>query len=150
MDNSGRVSDITSSIAQTVGTKTIAIGSIVGVSLSISRPLGNMDNSGRVSDITSSSGITSSNSRGSRSSKTSNVSAGRGAVGSISSGIANTIGVSSISSIAQTKSSIAQTVGTKTIAIGSIVGISISISHGTSGQTENSQELVHVDCFSWC
>merc|ERR1719147_593493 len=120
------VSPIGSSIAQTIGTSiaetSIAIGSVVGISLSLSLSLGDMDNSGRVGDIPPSSSIASS--KGGESSRGETI--GVGSVGT-------SVGVAGIAS--------------KAIAVGSVVGVSIGLSHGASGQTHNSQELVHVECF---
>merc|ERR1719147_88278 len=68
------VSSIGSSITQTIGTSitetSIAIGSVVGISLSLSLSLGDMDYSPRVGSIPSSSSIASSKGRDSGRGKT--------------------------------------------------------------------------------
>merc|ERR1711937_1000814 len=138
------VSSIGSSIAQTISTSiaetSIAIGSVVGISLSLS--LGDMDNSGRVGDIPPSSSIASSKGGESSRGKTIDADSSRGAHASVASSVAETIGVGSVGTSVGVAS-----IASKAIAIGSVVGVSISLSHGASGQTHNSQELVHVECF---
>merc|ERR1739838_1064676 len=99
ISSSIRISSI-SGIAKTSISKTsIRISTIkesrVSLSISLGLTLSDMDNTGRVGNITSSTGISSGYGRDSSGSKTSDVSAGRGAVGSISSK-AKTISKSSI------------------------------------------------------
>jgi len=120
------VSSIGSSIAQTIGTSiaetSIAIGSVVGISLSLSLSLGNMNNTPRVGGIPSSSSIASSNSRESSRGKTIDIDCSRGAHASIASSIAKTIGEASVGS----SIGIASIRSNARIAIGSIVRVSIS------------------------
>jgi len=103
---------ITSISMSSIAKTSISISSIkesrVSLSISLGFTLGDMDNTGRVGNITSSTGISSGYGRDSSGSKTSDVSAGRGAVGSISSK-AKTISKSSIAitGIAKTMTSIA-------------------------------------------
>merc|ERR1712128_372688 len=88
-----------------------------------------MDNSSRVGNISASTSIASSNSGHS--------SRGISYIGTINT---STIGTSSINTSA---------IGTRdwkaSIAICGIVRVGFGLSHGTSGQTYDSQELVHVD-----
>merc|ERR1711892_391834 len=91
-----------------------------------------MDNSGRVGDITSSTSISTSNSGDSSGSKTSNVGAGRGAVGSISSSIR----ISSISGIAKTSISISSIKESR---------VSLSLSFGfTLGDMDNTGRVGNI------
>merc|ERR1711937_346220 len=126
------VSPIGSSITQTIGSSiaetSIAIGSVVGISLSLSLSLGDMDNSGRVGDIPPSSSIASSKGGESSRGKTIDADSSRGAHASVSSSVAETIGVGSVGTSVG-----AASVASKAITIGSVVGVSISLSHGASG-----------------
>merc|ERR1719147_369474 len=140
------VSSIGSGITQAIGTSiaetSIAIGSVVGISLSFSLSLGDVDNSGRVGDIPSSSSIASSKGGESSRGETIDADGSRGAHASVASSVAETIGVGSVG----TSVGVAG-IASKAIAIGSVVGVSIGLSHGASGQTHNSQEFVHVEYF---
>merc|ERR1712045_682721 len=124
----------TIAIAKTVTSKVVGISLSLG--LGISRPLGDVDDSSRVGNISASTGITSNNSGDGSGGDTSNAN-GVSSVGhSIASSIGSSIGVggSCIASIAQAK----------TIAIGTIVGISISLSLDDR-ETNHNSKLVHVE-----
>merc|ERR1739838_185745 len=73
-----------------------AISQNVGISLSLSLPLGDMDDSGRVGDVTSSTGVSSSDSRDGSRGKASNVHGSRGG----HTGVAGSIG-GSVTSVAK-------------------------------------------------
>jgi len=79
----------TSISVTSISVSSISVGSIKEsrVSLGLSLTLGNMDNSSGVGDITASTSISTGNSGDGSRSKTSDVGAGRWAVGSISSSI---------------------------------------------------------------
>merc|ERR1719147_437353 len=111
------VSPIGSSRAQTIGTS-IAIGSVVGISLSLSLSLGDMDNSGRVGDIPPSSSIASSKGGESSRGETIDADSSRGAHASVASSVAETIGVGSVGTSVGVAS-----VASKAITIGSVVGV---------------------------
>merc|ERR1719147_159124 len=89
------VCSIGSSITQTIGTSiaetSIAIGSVVGISLSLSLSLGDMNNTPRVGGIPSSSSIASSNSRESGRGETIDIDCSRVTHTGIASSIAKTI-----------------------------------------------------------
>merc|ERR1719147_79185 len=138
-----------STIDTSIGVSTIgrvSISTIECISISLSLPLGNMDNTSRVGNISSSSSISSSKGGDSSGGKAIDVNSSRGAHTGIASSIAKTIGVSSIGTIETSSIGVSTTIEAR-ISIGSIVGVSFSISHGTSGQNNNSQELVHVEYF---
>jgi len=119
----------TSISVTSISVSSISVGSIKEsrVSLGLSLTLGNMDNSSGVGDITSSTSISTSNSGDGSGSKTSDVGAGRWAVGSISSGIR----ITSISGISKTVSGIrisSMSIPKTSISVTSISVTSISIS----------------------
>ena len=103
-----------SGIAQTIGT-------IEGISISLSLPLGNMDNSGRVGNIASSTSIGSSNSGDSSRGKSGNVHRGRRRDTSVASSVGGSI--ASISGVAKTISGI--TCVAEASAIAKEVGVSL-------------------------
>merc|ERR1712045_132592 len=120
----------TIAVAKTITSKVVGISLSLG--LSISGPLGDVDNSSRVGNISASTGITSNNSGDGSGGDTSNANGVSGVGHSIGSSIG--VGGSGIASIAQAK----------TIAIGTIVGISISLSLDDS-ETNHNSKLVHVE-----
>merc|ERR1711892_871878 len=152
--NSGiGVSSIGTSIGTSNRESSIAIGGIVGFSLGLGLSLGHMDNSSRVGNIPASTSIASSNSGNSSRGQTIDAHRGRGAQTGITSSKAKAIGISSVGTIS-TSTINTGTINTGTIdtsnwktsiAICCIVWISFGLSHGTSGQTYDSQELVHLD-----
>merc|ERR1712045_700584 len=124
----------TIAVAKTVTSKVVGIS--ISLGLGISRPLVDVDDSSRVDNISASTGITSNNSGDGSGGDTSNANGVSGVGHSIASSIGSSIGVggSGIASIAQAK----------TIAIGTIVGISISLSLDDS-ETNHNSKLVHVE-----
>merc|ERR1712176_794949 len=112
-----------STIESTIAVSKTVTSKVVGISLSlglgISRPLGDMDDSSRVGNISASTGITSNHSGDGSGGDTSNANSVSGVGHSIASGIGSSIGVGG--------SGIASVAKAKTIAIGTIVGISISL-----------------------
>merc|ERR1711962_1265071 len=120
-----------SGIAQTIGT-------IEGISISLSLPLGNMDNSSRVGDIASGTSIGSSNSGKSSRGESSNVHRGGGGNASIASSVGGS--VASISGVAKAIS------GVTSVAEASPVAkeVGVSLSSGCSSKEESGKELVHV------
>ena len=113
-----------SSVAQTVGT-------IEGISISLSLPLGNMDNSGRVGNIASSTGIGSSNSGDSSRGKSGNVHRGRRRDTSVASSVGGSI--ASVSGVAKAISGI--TCIAEASAIAKEVGVSLG--SGCSSKEES-------------
>merc|ERR1712020_287105 len=97
-----------SSVSQSGVSKTVS-SSVVGISLSLSLPLGDMNGSSRVSDITSSSSVKSSDSRDSSRGQVSDVHRGRGRHTGISSSMVDAISESSVS-----QTSVSQTVSVST------------------------------------
>jgi len=120
-----------SSVAQTVGT-------IEGISISISLPLGNMDDSSRVGNIASSTSIGSSNSGKSSRGESSNVHRGRRRDASVAGSVGGSI--ASISGVAKAISGI--TCIAEASAIAKEVGVSLG--SGCSGKEDSGKELVHV------
>merc|ERR1712123_277672 len=122
-----------------------------------------MDNSSRVGNIPASTSISASNCGNSSRGEAIDAHRGRGAQTGVTSGKAKTIGISSVGTIStstintstiSTSSIHTSTINTSTIgtsdwktsiAICGIVRVSFGLSHGTSGQTYDSQEFVHVD-----
>merc|ERR1712021_275426 len=152
--NSGiGVSSIGTSIRTSNRESSIAVGGIVGFSLGLSLSLGHVDNSSRVGNISASTSIASSNCGNSSRGQTIDAHRGRGAQPGVTSGMAKAIRISSIGTIS-TSTINTSTINTCTIdtsdwkasiAICCIVRIGFGLSHGTSSQTYNSQEFVHVD-----
>ena len=113
-----------SSVAQTVGT-------IEGISISLSLPLGNMDNSGRVGNIASSTSIGSSNSRKSSRGESSNVYRGRRGDAGVASSIRGS--VASISGVAKTISGVTSVAEASTVA----KEVGVSLGSGCSGKEKS-------------
>merc|ERR1711970_1250994 len=125
-------------VSETSVSKTSVSSSVVGISISLSLPLGDMNGSSRVSNITSSSSVKSSDSRDSSRGQASDVHRGRGRHTGISSSMVDTISESGAS-----QTSVSQTSMSKTISISTKV-VRISLSADGSSQTENGK-TVHVD-----
>merc|ERR1712082_520844 len=85
-----------SSVSESGVSKTVS-SSVVGISISLSLPLGDMNGSSRVGDITSSSSVKSSDSRDSSRGQASDVHRGRGRDTGISSSMVDTVSKTGIS-----------------------------------------------------
>merc|ERR550534_2887896 len=113
-----------------------AIGTIEGISISLSLPLGNMDDSSRVGNVASGTSVSSSNSRDSSRGKASNVHRGRRRNASVASSVGGSI--ASISGVAKTISGITSVAEASTVA----KEVGVSLGSGCSSKEESGKELV--------
>merc|ERR1712089_100266 len=109
-----RVSE--TSVSQSSVSKTVS-SSVVGISISISLPLGDMNGSSRVGDIASSSSVKSSDSRDSSRGQASDVHRGRGRDTGISSSMVDTVSKAGVSETSVSKTSISETVSSSVVRI---------------------------------
>merc|ERR1719220_2376437 len=141
-------SGVSKTVVSGVAESVVSVGVVgVGLSISLSLPLGNMDDSGRVGNVTSGSGVTSSNGRDSGSGKAGDADGGGGGDAGVAGsnggdsgvGVAKAVGVATVVA-AKSVASIAsvQEVG---------VGLSLRGSHSGHGHAGDSKELVHLDVF---
>merc|ERR1712112_613562 len=103
-----------SSVSQSGVSKTVS-SSVVGISISLSLPLGDMNGSSRVGDITSSSSVKSSDSRDSSRGQASDVHRGRGRDTGISSSMVDTVSKTGVSETSVSKTSISETVSSSVV-----------------------------------
>merc|ERR1719220_3141884 len=128
-------SGVSKTVVSGVAESVVSVGVVgVGLSISLSLPLGNMDDSSRVGNVTSSSGVTSSNGRDGGSGKAGDADGGGGGDAGVAGsnggdsgvGVAKAVGVASV-----------QEVG---------VGLSLRGSHSGHGHAGDSLQVV---CYSF-
>merc|ERR1719220_2155013 len=123
-------SGVSKTVVSGVAESVVSVGVVgVGLSISLSLPLGNMDDSSRVGNVTSSSGVTSSDGRDSGSGKAGDADGGGGG----DAGVAGSNGGDSGVGVAK--------------AVG--VGLGLRGSHSGHGHAGDSKELVHLDVFGF-